>query len=108
MMWLPYYIVKGLGKSSTQSVTLASEFDAGSVVGGIVAGHLCDKLGYRALIMCPMLLIAIPIFLSFRFITADGFPAYYVLVFFIGFLIGGTANLLSSLVCTDLGRRKDL
>jgi OPA family glycerol-3-phosphate transporter-like MFS transporter 3 len=55
--------------------------------------------------MVPMLIASIPVFLSFRFITTVVFPLFYVLVPILGILIGGVANLVVSLISTDLGRR---
>jgi OPA family glycerol-3-phosphate transporter-like MFS transporter 3 len=107
-MWLPYYIVEGLGESNSQGVILASEYDIGTVVGGIVVGHVMDRMGHRCLIMVPMLIIAIPIMLSFRFISGSLFWLFYILVFILGFLIGSVANLVASLISIDVGKRSDI
>ena len=55
-----------------------------------------------------MLFLSIPIFLSFRFITDDVFELYYILVPILGFFIGGVANLIPSLIASDLGKNPEL
>lgn len=79
----------------------------GSVLGSIIAGRVIDRLHFRNLILVPMLLLSIPIFLSFRFIGSV-FELYYILVPILGFCIGGVANLIPSLICADLGSNPDL
>jgi OPA family glycerol-3-phosphate transporter-like MFS transporter 3 len=83
-------------------------FDVGGVLGGIIAGRLIDRIGYRTIVLVPMLLLSIPIFLSFRMITADMFALFFLLVPCLGVLIAGCANLIVSLISTDLGRRPGL
>jgi OPA family glycerol-3-phosphate transporter-like MFS transporter 3 len=58
--------------------------------------------------MVPMLLLSIPIFFSFRFITEELFIAFFILVPVLGVLTGGVANLIVSLISTDMGRRPEL
>ena len=55
-----------------------------------------------------MLFLSIPIFLSFRFITDSVFVLYYLLVPILGFFIGGVANLIPSLIASDLGKNPAL
>lgn len=89
-------------------MVLANLFDFGGIFGGIIAGRIIDRISYRTLILVPMLIMSIPIFLSFRFITEASFPAYYALVPIVGFMISGAANLISSLIAIDLGTRDDV
>ena len=67
-----------------------------------------DNTTFRSTIMVPMMLIAIPVYSSFMLITNDYFTLYYFLVPLIGVLIGGSSNLTSSLVSSDLASRPDL
>jgi sugar phosphate permease len=57
--------------------------------------------------MVPMLMLAVPIFFSFRFITGSDFYLFYILVPVLGFMIGGVANLIVSLIATDMGRNNE-
>jgi len=108
MMWLPYYVSEGLGRPTFDQIVLANEFDFGGVFGGIIAGRIIDRVRLRTIILVPMLIVSIPIFLSFRFITTSTFPIYYGLVPILGFFISGAANLISSLIALDLGKRDDV
>jgi OPA family glycerol-3-phosphate transporter-like MFS transporter 3 len=108
LMWLPFYVSSGLDRGVTDQILLANLFDVGAIVGGIIAGRIMDKSGFRCLIMVPMLILSLPIFLSFRFITSSTFFMYYITVPILGFMIGGVANLIVSLISTDLGRRPDV
>lgn len=108
MMWLPFYTREGLGRGSGDVILLANLFDVGSVIGAVVLGLIMDNTTFRSTIMVPMMLIAIPVYSSFMLITNDYFTLYYFLVPLIGVLIGGSSNLTSSLVSSDLASRPDL
>ena len=76
-------------------------YDIGSFIGGVLTGLLTDKLKRRCLVMWPMLLIAA--FLCFcvkEFLSTDPLP-YYIIIFLIGFFIGGPYGILSAVISID-------
>jgi sugar phosphate permease len=109
MMWLPFYIQEGLGKSGAYKEIFAALYDVGAIVGTIAAGLTSDRIGgYRMLVLEPMLILSLPILLGFRFVTDETFGAFYFLVLFVGVMIGGVAGIVSSAIAADLGRRGDV
>ena len=108
MVWLPLYVKDGLGRLSSDPIILSNLFDVGNVIGWIINGTIIDRIKFRNIILVPNILVSVPIFLSFRFISSELFDLYYILVPILGFSVGSVSSLLSSLIPQDLGRNPDL
>ena len=103
--WLPYYLSDAVHFSATQGNLLSNIYDVGGIVGGVVAGLLSDLVGgRRCLIVFPMLLFSPATLYMYR-VLGDELLQNGVLMFFMGFVIGGPANQISATVSADLGRQ---
>jgi OPA family glycerol-3-phosphate transporter-like MFS transporter 3 len=81
--------------------------DIGTFVGGIMTGIVMDKLGKRAIILCPMLLVSTLLMFSVRFLNDKAF-LYYFMMFFIGIFMGGPYNMICTTVTIDLAKQPEL
>ncbi|KAK6155867.1 hypothetical protein DH2020_010115 [Rehmannia glutinosa] len=64
LYWLPFYIshtaIEGRYLSNEEAGNLSTMFDVGGVVGGILAGHISDRLDARAITAASFMYCAIP------------------------------------------------
>ncbi|KAF2315769.1 hypothetical protein GH714_040307 [Hevea brasiliensis] len=64
LYWLPFYIshtaINGKYLSSGTAGNLSTLFDVGGVIGGILAGHISDRLDARAITAASFMYCAIP------------------------------------------------
>lgn len=81
---------------------LATLYDLGAISGSIVAGYVSDKVKFRSAVVIVMLAMAVPIVLMFRVIDEENTWAFYGLAPAAGYMIGGSANLISAAVAADL------
>ena len=102
MMWLPFFVSTQIGLTGLTMGALTSSFDAGGILGSVIAGRVTDKLGSRTLIIVPMLILSVPVFGMFRLGSADNYWIFFLLTPICGFLVNGASNLISSAVAADL------
>lgn len=107
MFWLPYYLSNNLSISKSVIGDMASLYDIGGILGSCIAGWLTDRLGSRTLVIVPCLISSLPILLSFRIIPDALWGIYFILIPFCGFLVGSSANLISSAVAADLATNEE-
>lgn len=111
--WGPYYLHTQIGFSEASADNISTLYDIGSVFGSITAGWLSDRLKRRIMVIQLMILLsmaAVMLMLTFRGeVIVSGAvvvvtPVWYVIcvMFILGFLIGGPANLLPSTCASDL------
>ncbi|KAK7101363.1 sugar phosphate exchanger 3-like [Littorina saxatilis] len=107
--WLPFYLHSAYGLPETAADTLSIWYDIGGIVGGTVAGFVSDRLQMRTIVVMPMLLAAVPLLFVYGMMGIAGtLFKNGLLLFFLGGLIGGVANLISAAISADLGRQKAL
>ncbi|KAL8604730.1 hypothetical protein ACOMHN_017689 [Nucella lapillus] len=107
--WLPFYLSTAYHMPETAADTLSIWYDVGGIVGGTVAGFISDRLQKRAIVVVPMLVAGIPILFVYGLTdVAATMMNNGILLFFLGWLIGGVANLISAAISADLGRQKAL
>ncbi|BFZ08280.1 hypothetical protein BsWGS_11319 [Bradybaena similaris] len=105
--WLPFYLNNALNWAETDADKLSTLYDIAGIVGGTLVGFISDRVGKRAVLIVPMLLVSIPsLFLYSN--SPNSFVVNSALMFLVGFFIGGAANLISSAVSADLGCQKQL
>jgi OPA family glycerol-3-phosphate transporter-like MFS transporter 3 len=93
--WLPFYLHNAYGMAETAADTLSIWYDIGGIVGGTVAGFISDRIQMRAVVSMPMLLASIPVLFVYGFGGVAGTMFKNgLLLFFLGWLIGGVANLI--------------
>lgn len=109
ILWLPSYASKQLGFSSSDKTLVATLYDIGTIVGSILLGLLSDYFyGRRAPVCLGGLLVATVGHVGFILINDDERSFLMLLVFFLGFFVGGIANIVSGVAAADLGKQKVL
>lgn len=78
-------------------------FDVGTWIGGSLTGYVSDKLGKRAIIMCPMLMISAFLMFAISLLKGDPVP-YYLIITLIGVFLGGPYNIISATSAIDLSK----
>lgn len=96
-----YMSVKSAGNLSTL-------FDVGGIVGGILAGHISDKLRARAITAASFMYAAIPSMLLYRLYGNLSRTVNIVLMMIAGLFINGPYALITTAVSADLGTHSSL
>ncbi|KAF5771256.1 putative glycerol-3-phosphate-transporting ATPase [Helianthus annuus] len=112
LYWLPFYIshtaISGQYLSSTAAGNLSTLFDVGGVVGGILAGHISDRLNARAITAASFTYCAIPALYLYRSYGHISMPVNIILMLVIGMFVNGPYALITTAVSADLGTHKSL
>lgn len=87
---------------------LSIMFDVGGVVGGILAGHLSDKMNARAITAAGFMYTAIPALFLYRTYGSVSLPVNIALMMTAGMLINGPYALITTAVSADLGTHSSL
>ncbi|KAJ4951086.1 hypothetical protein NE237_027918 [Protea cynaroides] len=112
LYWLPFYIshtaIDGKYMSDATAGDLSTMFDVGGVVGGILAGHISDRLNARAITAASFMYCAIPALYLYR---SYGYVSLFVniaLMFITGLFVNGPYALITTAVSADLGTHSSL
>ncbi|XP_042505859.1 putative glycerol-3-phosphate transporter 1 [Macadamia integrifolia] len=112
LYWLPFYIsqtaIDGKYLSNATAGDLSTIFDVGGVLGGILAGHISDRLDARAITAASFMYCAIPALFFYR---CYGYVSLYVniaLMFVTGMFVNGPYALITTAVSADLGTHSSL
>ncbi|KAG5183793.1 major facilitator superfamily domain-containing protein [Tribonema minus] len=100
--WLPFFLTRTFTPS--QSNVISTLYDVGMMPGGIIVGYVSDLYGgRRACVIVTFLLLLCPLLYVFSQYS-DVIPVYALLVLlgFMGILVGGPNNIISSAVAADL------
>lgn len=112
LYWLPYYIthtaIEGKYLSSATAGNLSTLFDVGGVVGGILAGHISDRLNARAITAASFMYCAIPALYFYRSYGDVSVAVNIVLMFITGMFVNGPYALITTAVSADLGTHSSL
>ncbi|XP_074264746.1 putative glycerol-3-phosphate transporter 4 [Silene latifolia] len=112
LYWLPFYLsqtaIGGEYVSVKSAGNLSTLFDVGGIVGGIVAGHLSDKLNARAITAATFMFFAIPSMLLYRFYGGVSMTMNIVLMMVVGLFVNGPYALITTAVSADLGTHSSL
>ena len=87
---------------------LSTLFDVGGVVGGILAGHLSDKMNARAITAAGFMYCAIPALFFYRTYGSVSLTVNIILMVIAGMLINGPYALITTAVSADLGTHSSL
>ncbi|KAM0935608.1 putative ABC-type glycerol 3-phosphate transporter [Dioscorea sansibarensis] len=112
LYWLPFYIshtaIDGAYLSDSMSGTLSTLFDVGGVVGGILAGHISDRLDARAITAASFMYCAIPVLFLYRIFGSVSLFWNITLMFITGIFVNGPYALITTAVSADLGTHSSL
>lgn len=112
LYWLPFYLsqtaIGGEYVSVKSAGNLSTLFDVGGIVGGIVAGHLSDKLKARAITAATFMYAAIPSMVLYRFYGGTSMTMNIALMMVVGLFVNGPYALITTAVSADLGTHSSL
>uniref|UniRef100_A0A3Q2GKN7 Glucose-6-phosphate exchanger SLC37A2 n=1 Tax=Cyprinodon variegatus TaxID=28743 RepID=A0A3Q2GKN7_CYPVA len=100
LYWLPLYISNVAHFPAKEAGDMSTLFDAGGILGGIMAGLVSDFTGGRASTCCVMLILAAPMLLFFF--------VYVGMLLLCGGLVNGPYALITTAVSADLGTHESL
>ena len=92
LFWFPKYIFeKGM---SAYSGYIPSMIDVGTFIGGVILGHLGDRMGKRSLLLPPFIFFScIMMLVTTLFLKSNPVP-YFLVVLLIGISLGGPYNII--------------
>uniref|UniRef100_A0AC35U1Z0 MFS domain-containing protein n=1 Tax=Rhabditophanes sp. KR3021 TaxID=114890 RepID=A0AC35U1Z0_9BILA len=105
--WLPLYLNGRYQWEESVANQLSIWYDVGGVIGSIIGGHFSDKIGYRTLVIMPMLVMSIASLLIYANLGANQFLNMFVMLF-LGASIAGPYNLIVGTISVDLGTQPAL
>ncbi|PON87885.1 Sugar phosphate transporter [Trema orientale] len=112
LYWLPFYIshtaIDGKYLSSETAGNLSTLFDVGGVVGGILAGHISDRLNARAITAASFMYCAIPALFFYRSYGHLSLTLNIAFMFITGMFVNGPYALITTAVSADLGTHSSL
>jgi OPA family glycerol-3-phosphate transporter-like MFS transporter 1/2 len=112
LYWLPFYIshtaIDGKYLSNEAAGNLSTLFDVGGVVGGILAGHISDRLGARAITAASFMYCAIPALFFYRNYGHVSMTVNVILMLITGMFVNGPYALITTAVSADLGTHSSL
>lgn len=112
LYWLPFYIsrtaIDGKYFSDETAGNLSTMFDVGGVLGGILAGHISDRLNARAMTAASFMYCAIPVLYFYRTYGHISLYVNIALMFITGMLVNGPYALITTAVSADLGTHSSL
>ncbi|XWS60095.1 hypothetical protein CRYUN_Cryun07bG0005000 [Craigia yunnanensis] len=112
LYWLPYYIshtaIEGKYLSDETAGNLSTFFDVGGVLGGILAGHISDRLDARAITAATFMYCAIPALYFYRSYGHISLAMNIALMFICGMFVNAPYALITTAVSTDLGTHGSL
>ncbi|KAL5744310.1 hypothetical protein ACOSP7_027170 [Xanthoceras sorbifolium] len=112
LYWLPFYVshtaIAGKYLSSETAGNLSTLFDVGGVLGGILAGHISDRLDARAITAASFMYCAIPALFFYRSYGHVSLAVNIALMFITGIFVNGPYALITTAVSADLGTHSSL
>lgn len=100
--------VDGKYLSSEMAGNLSTFFDVGGVLGGILAGHISDRLDARAITAASFMYCAIPALFFYRSYGHLSLALNIALMFITGMFVNGPYALITTAVSADLGTHSSL
>lgn len=112
LYWLPFYIshtaIEGRYLSNEESGNLSTMFDVGGVIGGILAGHISDRLDARAITAASFMYCAIPALFFYRSYGHVSLALNIILMVITGIFVNAPYALITTAVSADLGTHRSL
>ncbi|XP_069080651.1 glucose-6-phosphate exchanger SLC37A2 isoform X1 [Pleurodeles waltl] len=108
LYWLPLYIANVGHFDARQAGDMSTLFDAGGIVGGILAGLVSDYAGGRATTCTVMLILAAPMLFLYNQFGSTGVSTTVAFLVVCGALVNGPYALITTAVSADLGTHESL
>jgi OPA family glycerol-3-phosphate transporter-like MFS transporter 1/2 len=112
LYWLPFYIshtpIGNEYLSDAMAGSLSTIFDVGGVLGGVLAGHISDRLNARAITAASFMYCAIPALFLYRTYGSMSMTSNICLMFITGMFVNGPYALITTAVSADLGTHSSL
>uniref|UniRef100_A0A7N6FHG3 Glucose-6-phosphate exchanger SLC37A2 n=1 Tax=Anabas testudineus TaxID=64144 RepID=A0A7N6FHG3_ANATE len=108
LYWLPLYISNIAHFDAKQAGDMSTLFDAGGIVGGIMAGLVSDYTGGRATTCFIMLVAAAPMLFVYNSIGQRSLATTIGMLLLCGGLVNGPYALITTAVSADLGTHESL
>ncbi|KAM6158638.1 glucose-6-phosphate exchanger SLC37A2 [Rhynchocyon petersi] len=108
LYWLPLYIFNVAHFNAKEAGDLSTLFDAGGIIGGIMAGFVSDYTSGSATTCCIMLILAAPMMFLYNYIGQSGMTSSIVMLIVCGALVNGPYALITTAVSADLGTHQSL
>lgn len=108
LYWLPLYISNVAHFDAKAAGDMSTLFDAGGIVGGILAGLVSDYTGGRATTCGVMLLTAAPMLFLYNHIGQRSIGTTVGMLLLCGGLVNGPYALITTAVSADLGTHESL
>ncbi|XP_041470298.1 glucose-6-phosphate exchanger SLC37A2-like isoform X2 [Lytechinus variegatus] len=108
LYWLPAYIHSTSHVSDERAADLSTLFDAGGILGGILAGFLSDMADCSATVSFVSLIIAAPLVYLYNAYGYISFTISITLMMITGFFVNGPYALITTAVSADLGTHPSL
>jgi OPA family glycerol-3-phosphate transporter-like MFS transporter 1/2 len=100
--------IQGEHLSGAMAGSLSTIFDIGGTLGGILAGHLSDKLDARGIVAAAFIYGSLPSLLLYRVYGGVTLWLNMGLLFVAGFFVNGPYALITTAVSADLGSQGSL
>lgn len=108
LFWLPMYIDSKTQMGSEDSAYLSVPFDAGGIIGGILAGLLSDKTGASAVTCTVFIILTIPMLFIYHIYGNVTTIINICLQVICGALVNGPYALITTAVAAELGTHKSI
>ncbi|XP_015239075.1 PREDICTED: sugar phosphate exchanger 2 isoform X2 [Cyprinodon variegatus] len=108
LYWLPLYISNVAHFPAKEAGDMSTLFDAGGILGGIMAGLVSDFTGGRASTCCVMLILAAPMLFVYNYIGQRSLGITIGMLLLCGGLVNGPYALITTAVSADLGTHESL
>ncbi|XP_048589045.1 glucose-6-phosphate exchanger SLC37A2 isoform X2 [Nematostella vectensis] len=112
LFWLPFYIentdIGGKRYGPEKAADLATFFDFGGIIGGIIAGVISDKTNCSGITVVVMLILGGPMLFIYRFFANSSLSQNIGLMFLSGILVNGPYALITTAVSANLGTHECL
>ncbi|KAM4650585.1 glucose-6-phosphate exchanger SLC37A2 [Discoglossus pictus] len=108
LYWLPLYISNVAHFDPKQAGDLSTLFDAGGIIGGILAGLISDYTGGRAITCAVMLILTAPMLFIYNQFGQTSVSTSIGLLIICGMLVNGPYSLITTAVSADLGTHESL
>ncbi|GFP88256.1 putative glycerol-3-phosphate transporter 1 [Phtheirospermum japonicum] len=100
--------IEGRYLSNEEAGNLSTMFDVGGVIGGILAGHISDRLDARAITAASFMYCAIPALFFYRSYGHVSMTLNVILMLITGMFVNGPYALITTAVSADLGTHTSL
>lgn len=108
LYWLPLYIANVAHFDPQKAGDMSTLFDAGGIVGGILAGAISDYTGGRAITCAVMLILTAPMLFIYNHFGQLDVTNTIVMLVICGMLVNGPYSLITTAVSADLGTHESL